>query len=131
MANNYQIESVHDLSKDILTVTEGDRNRFALADVYQLTLKAEGFFPPKPLSLMPSLPSSLRRKVDNSCSACVPPAKMIEYESMAKSTLREYRQSLLQWLETNAPGYSATGTYERPSVSELGSTLKTKDHDKH
>jgi len=126
MSTEYRINSVKSLLADIVSVTTGNRksNRYALSDVYAVTLAAESYFPEKPISLVRTYPSYLRRKVDATCSSCIRPAKMIEIVNTAQTTLLEYKKSLIDWLVIRDIKFDPNGQPVLPSIHQLKSTLK-------
>ena len=123
----YRIETVKDLLFDINSVTIGSRKeqRYALADVYQATLMAEGFFPQKPISLKSNMPANLRRKVSNFCSMCINKSEMDSLVSSAKRTLLEYKVALVAWLESNNVQLDENGEPVKIDVNDLDSNLDT------
>lgn len=125
MALKQRIQAINDLYLDIVSVTTGNRmhNRYALADVYQVTLSAEGYFPRKPISLKTTVPANLRRKVDNTCSLCMNQSDMDGLEASARKTLIEYNHKLKSWLEDNDIKFDDMGRPEYVAVKDLGPTI--------
>jgi hypothetical protein len=122
---SYQKGAVQDLFNDIQDVTVGTQkaNRYLLADVYQMTLAAEGFFPKKPISMVSNMPVNLRQSVSNSCTLCVSESRMQMYVGQAKGTLSEYSKALKLWLENVGVSFESEN---KISLHDMKSNLKIK-----
>ncbi len=121
----YQKQAVQDLFNDIQSVTVGDQkaNRYLLADVYQMTVAAEGFFPKKPISMVSNMPTTLRQSVSDSCTLCISLSRMQNYVVQAKATLSEYSRTLKKCLEEAGVGFDAEN---KISVHDMKSNIKIK-----
>ena len=126
--DQYRIQTVERLLLDIRSTMDGGTrsgNRSTLADVYEMTLAAESFFPSKPLALRRSLPVVLRKRVSKTCSSCIHPDEMEVYVHEAKTVLKSYSKDLEVWLKDRDADPGTTD--ELPSVHELQPTIK-KDY---
>ena len=126
--NEYRIDAVRTLLLDINSVTIGTRSsdRYVLADVYEMTIAAESFFPKKPLSLRSTVPANLRQKIDAGCPACANPKEMDARIQNAKRALIEYKRKLEEWLKEREVEFDENGEPKRPSVHELRPNINVK-----
>lgn len=125
MALKHRIQAVRTLYYDIESVTIGSRanNRYVIADVYQIALYADNYFPKRPVSMLSTTPANLRQKVSNTCSMCISSSAMERIVEGAKRTLLEYKRSLKAWLEEHNVELDETGQPVITSVHDLDSNL--------
>jgi len=126
MLTPYRLSALVDMLRDIEAVTIGHRkeNRYALADVYQMMLATEGFFPNKPVSSTLVMPANLRLKVDDHCSSCVSTSAMANLVNQANKTLLEFNRSIKNILANEGLELDNIQPKEAKNVSELDTTIK-------
>jgi hypothetical protein len=95
------------------------KDRFAIANVYEVILAVESFFPRPPLSFKRQTASFLRKEVCSYCPSKIKPSKMQEQVGRVKREIRTYAQKLRTWLAENATDVPP----EKVSVHNLDSTL--------
>lgn len=98
--SQYRINTVQTLVQDINRSinTTGIEGRHKIASAYEIMMNVDNFFPKRPQSANRSMYQVLREGVSDSCPACYSTKEMLDFVDNAKQTLREYKQSLENWL---------------------------------